>query len=420
MSCRVELVNIGTELLMGFAINTHAAYLGQKLTAIGATLVRQVCVNDTAEDIERAIQQAFLHADLVITTGGLGPTSDDITRHGVIQMLGLNTHMDSRALEEMETRFRRRQIEIPESVKSQAVVPDIATVFYNENGTAPGLAIPLKNFPCKWLIMLPGPPRELQPMFEKQALPLILNEYGGSLPILDCRVFKVVGMGESSVEQMVEPALKDISDLEIGYCARAGEVDLRLVVRGKNPEIVRKIADEAESKTRCILKDAIFGMGETSLEEVVVHLLHQKNKWLTTAESCTGGHFANRITMVSGSSHVFREGWITYSDEAKMKGLDVPKKLIDEHGAVSKPVARSMAELALQKSDADYALGITGIAGPTGGTLEKPVGTVFISLATKNKIDVEHFLFQIDRETFKFMTTQTALNMLRKELLKST
>lgn len=423
---RVELINSGTELLMGFVINTHAAWLGQKLSGIGATLARQVCVNDTPRDILDALEAACQRADLVITTGGLGPTSDDITRNMVVEKLGLRTHVDARALEEIEARFRRSSRPMPESVKCQAVVPDDAIVLYNQNGTAPGLAIPvgrapaafLRGAPCRWLVMLPGPPRELHPMFENQVLPLLLREYHADLPAVDCRVFKVAGMGESLVEQAVEPVLQGIPGLEIGYCARSGEVDLRLVVRATDEATAHKLADAAEQKARQALGNAIFGTGDDTLEKIVVDLLRQQGRSVTTAESCTGGCLANRLTMVSGSSDVFRQGWVVYANEAKSEMLGVPSALIAGHGAVSEPVARAMAEGALRNAGADYALGITGIAGPTGGTTEKPVGTVFIALASTAATQIERHLYPHDRETFKFVTSQTALNLLRQELLR--
>ncbi|MBI4025477.1 MAG: competence/damage-inducible protein A [Verrucomicrobia bacterium] len=421
-------MNIGTELLMGFVVNTHAAYLGRKLNAMGATLARQVCVNDTPADIVASLREALERANLVITTGGLGPTSDDITLRLVVETLGLKTHLDERALKNICERFRRRGLEMPDSVKGQAVVPDIATVLYNEHGTAPGLAIPVSRadgdgaarcptHACQWLVMLPGPPRELCPMFETQVMPLLQREFQSQLPALDCRVFKIVGLGESAVADLVEPVLKDIEGLEIGYCARSGEVDLRLAARGRDAAAVRRRCDQAEARSRKILGDAIFGTGDISLEQTVVELLRRKRKIVTTAESCTGGSLANRLTLVSGSSEAFRGGWVTYSNDEKTKMLDVAARLIEEHGAVSEPVARAMAEGALRKSTADYAIATTGIAGPTGGTEAKPVGTVFIALASSTQTRVESFRFQLDRETFKFIVTQTALNMLRKELL---
>jgi nicotinamide-nucleotide amidase len=416
---QVELVNIGTELLMGFVVNTHASFLGRKLCNIGATLVRQTCVNDTADHIRASLEAALAGSDVVISTGGLGPTSDDITRNVVADMLGLKMRVDARAMENIETRFRRRQVEMPESVRSQALVPEGATVLYNAHGTAPGLAIPISNRRARWLITLPGPPRELNPMFEDQVLPLLVQQFQNQLPISDCRIFRVVGVGESSVEERVESLLKDIPGIEIGYCARSGEVDLRLVIRGEQQNEVHRWAQEAEARARKALGDTIFAVGDTSLERVVVQLLQTQGKLLATAESCTGGHLANRITLVPGSSQVFREGWITYSNHAKAKHLEVPGHLLSEHGAVSEPVARAMSEGALRKAETDYALALTGIAGPDGGTAEKPVGTVFIALSSKHHTEVKHQRLQLDRETFKFAATQTALDMLRKELLKA-
>ncbi len=416
---RVELLNIGTELLMGFVVNTHASWLGQRLSGLGATLVRQACVNDTPSDIRDALREALLRADVVITTGGLGPTSDDITRTMAVEMLGLETRVDEKTLENLRDRFRRRGIPMSESTKSQAIVPVGATVLPNECGTAPGLAIPLSApWTCQWLVMLPGPPRELRPMFDAQALPLLRREFAGALPILDCRVFKIVGMGESQVAEKVEASLREIKGLEIGYCARSGEVDLRLLVRGGDADEVHRSADAAEAMARRVLGNSIFGTGDATLEKTVVDLLRARHQTVAVAESCTGGYLAHRITLVSGSSEVFREGWVTYSNDAKTALLGVPGHLVVEYGAVSEPVARAMAEAALHKAGADRALAITGIAGPNGGTPEKPVGTVWIALASKQGTLANHHLFPSDRETFKFVAAQAALNMLRLELLR--
>ena len=423
---RVELLNTGTELLMGFVVNTHAAWLGQKLSEPGLSIARQVCVNDDPREMKTCLKEAMRRADLILVTGGLGPTGDDLTRNCVVEMLGLKTRVDARALKNIEERFRRRGGAMPESVKCQAVVPEIATVFHNRNGTAPGLAIPCsrlnfagkKNPRCRWMLLLPGPPRELRPMFEEQVLPLIRREFAGDLPVVDCRVFRVAGMGESSVEERVRPVLKNLNHLEIGYCARPGEVDVRLVARGKSKTDVRRLADEAEKRTRAALGTAIFGTGNRLLEEAVVNLLRGKNRRLATAESCTGGYVAHRITLVPGSADVFLQGWVTYSNQSKTQCLDVPPHLIRREGAVSESVAKRMAEGARKKAGADYALSLTGIAGPSGGSAEKPAGTVFIALASKQGVSVERFCFQLDRETFKFICAQTALNMLRTQLEK--
>jgi len=412
---RVEVLNIGTELLMGFVVNTHASYLGRKLGELGLRIDRQVGVNDEPADIRNALSDALQRAELVITTGGLGPTSDDITRDLVIELLKLPTRVDERVLRDITKRFQRHKIAMPESVKVQATVPVDAHVLHNANGTAPGLAIPLKKseWKCRMLVLLPGPPRELCPMFEDQVLPLLKREWK-DLPIVECRMLRTVGLAESLVEEAVKPVLARHPEVEIGYCARSGEVDVRLVARGKD---AAKIADTMERELREALGGVVFGNSDEGLQNAVVELLKTRGKTLATAESCTGGYLAHRITMVSGSSDVFQQGWITYANEAKQERLGVPADLLKQHGAVSESVARRMAEGARERAKSDYALSVTGIAGPTGGTPEKPVGTVYIALATANGTSVTHALWPMDRETFKFVVSQTALDMLRRELL---
>lgn len=417
---KVELITIGTELLRGFVVNTHSVFLGRHLTAMGGSLVRQVCVDDSRDGILNALKQALSHADVVITTGGLGPTSDDITRDLVVELLKLKTRVDEVALKNIIHRFRHRSLPVSDSIKAQAVVPDSAWVLQNAHGTAPGLAIPIHrdlNFKCEWLIMLPGPPREMHPMFECQVAPLLKEKLAHKLPKLECRILKVAGIGESSIAEKIEPVLKDIPELEIGYCARMGEVDVRLLMQGKDLGHVLRNVDEAESRVRNVLGKHIFGQGDVQLESVVIDLLRSRKQFLTTAESCTGGYLAHRITLIPGSSDVFREGWVTYSDHAKAKMLGLPGHLLVEHGAVSEVVAKEMAERARVCADVDYALSITGFAGPNGGTEEIPLGTVFIGLATKSKTVVQKFIHPYDRATFKFTASQAALDMLRLVLL---
>jgi nicotinamide-nucleotide amidase len=417
---RVELLNIGTELLMGFVVNTHASWLGRRLNAIGATLVRQACVTDHGADIRGALGEAMARAELVVTTGGLGPTSDDVTRAVVVEMLGLGTRVDEQVLGNIRERFRKRGMPMPESTKAQAVVPVTATVLRNAHGTAPGLAIPVEGRgPCRMVVMLPGPPRELHPMFEGQALPLLRERFAALLPALECRVLRVVGLGESRVEEMVEPRLRALGDLEIGYCARPGEVDLRLVARAADAAAARRAVERAEALAREILGDAVFGAGEESLEQAVVARLRGRGETLSTAESCTGGYVAHRVTLVSGSSECFKQGWVTYSNDAKATQLGVPGHLIVEHGAVSEPVARAMAEGARARAGTTWALAVTGVAGPSGGTPEKPVGTVFLALAGPRGTSCARHCFALDRESFKFIAAQTALNMLRLEAGKA-
>ncbi|MCC7518323.1 MAG: competence/damage-inducible protein A [Verrucomicrobiae bacterium] len=411
---RIELLNVGTELLMGFVVNTHASWLGRRLNGIGATLARQTCVADDAADLRAALSEAMARTDAVITTGGLGPTASDLTRAAIVEALGLETRVDELSLENLHERFRQRGAPVLESVKSQTIVPKTATVFQNAHGTAPGFAIPL-NGPCRMILVLPGPPRELRPMFDRQALPLLRKRFADLLPALECRVLRVASLGESRVEEIVRPRLCEVAGLEFGYCARPGEVDLRLVVRAKEAAAARETANRAEALACEALGEAVFGRGDDTLELAVVRLLRERHATLATAESCTGGCLAHRITQVSGSSECFKQGWVTYSNDAKAAQLGVPGHLLVEHGAVSEPVARAMAEGARTRAGTTWALATTGIAGPTGGTPENPAGVVFIALAGPNGTSCARHLFLYERESFKFVATQTALNMLRLE-----
>jgi competence/damage-inducible protein CinA-like protein len=286
-------------------------------------------------------------------------------------------------------------------------VPVGAQVLPNANGTAPGLAIEHEG---KLVLLLPGPPRELKPMFEYYVEP-VLKEQFARAP-LDCRVFKVVGMAESLVEEKVAPALAELEDIELGYCATMGQVEVRVISSR------RSSSDEAEKRVRTALGDHVFGTGDDRLEEVVVKMLIAARKTIAVAESCTGGLIANRLTNVSGSSETFVNGVVTYSNESKVRLLGVREETLKAHGAVSEEVAREMAGGARTHSGTDFGVSTTGIAGPTGGTPEKPVGLVYIGFATPKQTMVQRHLLLFDRETFKFFASQYALNSVRRELLK--
>jgi nicotinamide-nucleotide amidase len=284
----------------------------------------------------------------------------------------------------------------------QALVPTGAQVLPNPNGTAPGLAI---EHDGKLVLLLPGPPRELKPMFEQYVLPVLEKNFApGDRPV--CRVFKVVGLAESLVEEKIAPALADLP-VELGYCAKMGEVEVR---------VIGKSIEQAESRIRAALGDDIFGTGDDRLEEVVVKMLAAAGKTIAVAESCTGGLISSRLTNVSGASEVFRTGFVTYSNESKVRLLGVREETLAKHGAVSEQVCREMADGA--RRGTDFALATTGIAGPTGGTPEKPVGLVYIGLATPTGTEVRRHQLFFDRETFKFFVSQYALDMMRRELLK--
>ncbi len=418
----IEIINTGSELMLGRVLNTHQQWLCRRLADNGYVVNRQVAIADNGPAIQHAVREALSHADLIVCTGGLGPTSDDVTRDLIAELLGKPLREDATVVAHVTNFFANRKRPMPPKTLVQAMVPAGAQVLHNAHGTAPGLVMEVSPNPFRsngrtsWIIMLPGPPRELQPMFTNQALPVIQAK----LPLegaFVCRTLKTTGLGESRVEELIELPLKHLTDagMDLGYCARVGEVDLRLVARGCGAEAT---VQEAEQIIRDKIDQHIYGVDDDQLESVLVRLLTEYGQTLALAESCTGGYLANRITNVPGASQILLAGLVTYSNEAKQKFLGVKAETLATHGAVSEPTAREMAEGARTQTGADYALAITGIAGPGGGTETKPVGTVFIALATSRHTFVLNPTNRYDRETFKYVTSQQALELLRWNVLK--
>ncbi len=414
----IELVNTGSELLLGRVLNTHQQWLCRQLADHGHVVTRQVAVSDAAPAIRDAVREALARADCVIVTGGLGPTCDDRTRELIAGLLGRELRHQPAVEESIRRFFESRNRPVPAGTRVEALVPEGAEVLPNRQGTAPGLALALDPNPFRpghaaWLAMLPGPPRELRPMFLEHALPRLLQRFPPA-PGFTCRTLKTTGLGESLMEERLAQPLAELvaQGMDLGFCARVGEVDVRFVAHGSRaPELVA----EAERRTRAVAGEFIFGSEDESLEAVVVRTLAARGRTLATAESCTGGHMANRITNVPGASAVLRAGWVPYANEAKQSCLGVPESVLREHGAVSEPVARAMAEGARRAAGADFAVATTGIAGPTGAVPGKPVGTVFIAVAGPAGTVVHRQLNVFDRETFKFLTTQQALALLLRQ-----
>lgn len=419
----VELVNTGSELMLGRVLNTHQQWLCRRLADLGYVVSRQVAVPDTGPDIEQAAREALSRADLVVTTGGLGPTSDDLTRDLIARMLGRPLREDPAIVAHIKQFFATRQRPMPARTRVQALVPDGAIVLPNPHGTAPGLAIEVRPNPFRpggqtgWLIMLPGPPRELRPMFVESVVPLLRRLLPSESEFI-CRTLRTTGLGESVVQQRIGGHLESLvaSGLDLGYCARTGQVDVRLAARGAN---ARRLVQEAEALVRRHLALRIYGEEDDELESVVVRLLTERKQTLAVAESCTGGCIAHRLTNVPGASAVLLAGWVTYSNEAKQRFLGVRAETLAAHGAVSEAVAREMAEGARKATGADFALSVTGIAGPTGGTAAKPVGTVFLGLATPTGTATQKNFHPYDRETFKQVTANQALDCLRTSVLEA-
>jgi len=416
----IELVNTGTELMLGRVLNTHQQWLCRQLADLGYLVSRQVAVPDTAAAIQAAVGEALARADLVITTGGLGPTSDDLTRDLIARMLGKTLRPDPAVLAHITKFFEMRNRRMPERTQVQALVPESALVLANPHGTAPGLAIEVRPNPFRaqgasWLVMLPGPPRELRPMFTDSVMPLLQKVLPVAAAFV-CRTLRATGIGESSVEERISGPLQGLVNqgLELGYCARPGQVDVRLAAQTSEAQ---DLVNRAETIVRKELGKFLYAEGEEEIEATVIELLTRRKEALAVAESCTGGYIAHRLTNVPGASAVLLAGLVTYSNASKQKFLGVRAETLDTHGAVSEAVAKEMAEGARQQTGAQYALSVTGIAGPSGGSDSKPVGTVFIGLAGPWATVVERNYNPFDRDTFKQVTSQQALELLRGKIL---
>jgi competence/damage-inducible protein CinA-like protein len=410
---RAILINTGTELLLGDVQDAHLAFIAREILPLGVRIEERRTVPDS-DVIRRTLIELFSHCEILFVTGGLGPTTDDITREMVAESLGLELYQDAQLLAWLEQRLQVRGIKWTSGIARQADVLAGARVLPNENGSASGFYLkPNINprVPSPHVFVLPGPPRELQPMFMKFAMPILKSIIEVPLPV-ERRSYRIAGVGESLVENAIGEKVLAIPGIELGYCARPGEVDVRII---GNRNAIRA----ADVVIRGELGRSIFSDNGEPLEEIVVKLLKQRKETLATAESCTGGLMANRITNVSGASEVFLVGYVTYANAAKSDVLNVDSKLIDKHGAVSETVACAMAEGARARTGSTYGLATTGIAGPTGGSDEKPIGTVYIALASENSgTIVKKFRFPTDRETFKQLATQTALDLLRRKILK--
>ncbi len=410
---RATVINTGTELLLGDVQDAHLAFIAREILPLGLRIDERRTVPDS-DVIRSTLTELFPHCEILFVTGGLGPTTDDITREMVAESLALELYQDAELLASLQQRLQTRGIEWTSAIARQADVVAGARVLRNENGSASGFYLKANINPrvaSPHLFVLPGPPRELQPMFMKFAMPILKSIVSVPLPV-ERRSYSIAGVGESLVEKAIGERVLAIPGIELGYCARPGEVEVRIIGQ---PDAIQS----ADAIIRDELGLSIFSDGGEALEKIVVKLLKQRNQTLATAESCTGGLIANMITNISGASEIFLAGYVTYANSAKSDVLGVNASLIEKQGAVSETVARAMAEGARARAGSTFGLGTTGIAGPTGGSDEKPVGTVYIALAAADSETVaKKFFFPTDRETFKQLAAQAALDLLRRKLLK--
>lgn len=408
---KAEILAVGTELLLGDILNTNAQFLAQELAALGIEVYYQTVVGDNPKRLEDTIFHAFSRADLIITTGGLGPTEDDLTKETAAKYFGENLVLDEKALAQIEKFFKRIGREMTENNVKQAMVPEKnGVVLYNENGTAPGIIIEKNG---KMIVMLPGPPKETVPMFLNQVKPYLAKKQEVTFV---SRILRVAGVGESAMETAVKDMIDAQTNPTIAPYAKDGESILRITARAKDEEEANRLIDPVAAALRERLGHAVYAEGETDMETVTAELLLEKNKTLAVAESCTGGMIASSLIEYAGISKVLLEGCVTYSNEAKMKRLGVKAETLEKYGAVSPETAAEMAEGIARTSGAAIGLATTGIAGPDGGTPEKPVGLVYVALHTDGETKVKELRFAGKRNKIRERAAYAALDWLRRTL----
>ena len=410
---KAAILAVGDELLAPGRAETNSVFLTDELAEMGIPVVFRAVVSDDESSIEALLRHALLGADVVFLTGGLGPTSDDVTRDAAARALSLEMELDADWLERIQKRFDRRGIVMPEVNLKQALVPRGADLLPNRRGTAPGLWMRVDGE--KAVVLLPGPPVELRPIFEAEVKPR-LNQQAGDV-VYDVRKLWVTGLAESAVEQRIHGTYRRYKNPATTILASAGQVEIRLTAAGTSTGEAAAANDLLVAELRALLGDHLFSECEEELEEVVGQLLVSQGKRIAVAESLTGGLIADRLTDIPGASAYFDEGFVTYSNEAKTSALEVPALLFESVGAVSEEVAHAMAAGARARTGADLAVAVTGIAGPSGASEAKPVGLVYIGLASGHGARVEKYHFPGARLQVKRWTSQAALNLVRLELL---
>jgi len=409
---RAEITSIGTELLLGQIVDTNAAWLAAKLAGIGVGVYFKSTVGDNLERIQGVLRLALERADAVICTGGLGPTGDDLTTEAIAAVTGRPLMLHEPSWEHIQRLFRHRNLQLQESHRKQAMLPEGAIPMPNPVGSAAGYIL---EFDGKLIAAMPGVPSEMTAMAEQSLFPYLAGKAGNGA-VIKSRVLKFTGIGESGVEERTRDLFAACTNPTIAYLAKSGEAHLRITARADSPEHAEALIADTEREVLARLPEAYFGADEETLEAAVGRLLRERGLTLAAAESCTGGLLGDRITDVPGSSDYFQGGVISYSNQAKVDLLGVPEALLAEHGAVSEPVALAMARGARERLHADIGLGITGIAGPGGGTPEKPVGLVYLALDDRGETAVQRLQSGGSRREIKWRSTQAALTMLWRRL----
>lgn len=409
----VELISVGTEILLGNIVNTNAAYLAEKCAGLGLSCYYQTVVGDNGDRLEGVLKTALSRSDIVILSGGLGPTQDDLTKETAAKVMGKELFMDAHSKERILEYFKKRNLTITENNWKQAMMPKGAIIIDNANGTAPGVIMEENG---KSVILLPGPPNELIPMFEKDIVPYLHEK---TPDVIYSQTVKICGIGESKAESMIEDLMKKQTNPTIAPYAKTGEVHLRVTAKAKDEKAAKKLCKPIVKELKSRFGDKVYSTQEDmTLEKAVVDLLLANHLTVATTESCTGGLLAARLINVPGVSEVFKAGYVTYSNKAKRKLVGVKKSSLLKYGAVSDVVAKEMAKGAAVFTKADVTISVTGVAGPEGGTKEKPVGLVYIACNVKGNIEVKEYHFSGSREKIRQSSVASALTLLRQCVLQ--
>ena len=410
MKC--EILAVGTEILLGDILNTNAQYLSKELAELGFDVYYHEVVGDNRERILKALEVAFNRSDIIITTGGLGPTKDDMTKELVVEFLGMKMCLHEESLKCIKEYFKNMGREFVKSNEKQAYFPKEAIILKNNNGTAPGAVFEKNN---KAIIVLPGPPKEMESMF-KNEVKKYLKKY--SEDVIISEVLRVFGVGESKAEEKLQDIIDNGTNPTVAPYAKEGEVIFRITAKAKTEDEARKMIVPVKDEIYKRLGDTIYNTGEISLQDTVAKLLIDKNMTIGVSESCTGGLVSAKLIEYPGVSEVFLEGAVTYSNEAKMRTLNVKKETLDKFGAVSHETAREMAEGIAKRCGSRVGISTTGIAGPGGGTDEKPVGLVYFGLYLDGEVKSFKHIFTGDRNSVRNRASMTAINIVRTEILK--
>ncbi|MDT5296147.1 MAG: nicotinamide-nucleotide amidase [Acidobacteriota bacterium] len=407
-----EIIAVGSELLTPFRTDTNSLWLTDRLNTVGVEVKLKTIVGDDDARLEETIRDAVKRSGIVVITGGLGPTEDDITRKITARALGRRLLLDEKVLEEIRERFLHWGRKMPEINARQAMVIEGAEVLANPNGSAPGMYVEHEN---RVLVLLPGPPREMKPMFDELVLPRLSGRAGGVR--VARRVLRVAGLGESAVDERIAPVYTQYKNPQTTILFTNTDIEIHLTAQGKTEPEAELLLDGLAGQIEERLGDSVFAFRGETMEAVVGLRLAVGGFTLAVAESCTGGLVAHRLTEVAGSSTYFTEGVVTYSNESKTRLLDVPAELIESRGAVSAEVAEAMAEGVKRRAGTDFGLAVTGVAGPGGGSTEKPVGLVYVALADDAHTEHRRLMLPGDRHLIRWRASQSALDLLRRRLI---